>query len=567
MSVRRFGSLTRLLSSVCASSVLLAGCATDVRQDAQTHNAEFATEANQNLAVQDNLKGVTGPANVHIHHGLFLGSQGIRSKSGEPLPTYLEQSNSVRGLNLTSPLSLDQIARDLSNNLGIRISTENISLFSQRSGQSMTTANRADSVFGTGTISSQIAGVPTAPMVVGSYQGALSPLLDKIANHFDVDWRYHNGVISFIGMETREFTLASLPTIYTTSSSAQGSIMSGTDQGAISSGGSGQNGTQNADTSSITMNYWSQVNNTLSMMLPKGTLYSINQTSGTITVTARPSILDQVETYVRSENQRLLRQVQVSIKILDVEASNGENYHFNPSIVFNDAAKGIAFSYAGPAAMGSASGLAGGTLGVISGTTASKVASEFAGSTAALQALSQRTNSSLRNQGTVVAMNNQLAPLSDMDRQGYLAQMTQTLVQGASTSSVSLTPGTVNTGFSMSVLPRIQSDNTLILSYKLTISELLSITQVGTNTNFIQVPHVTNRSFYESVHIRSGDTIVMAGIRHNNNSLADNGVGKSNLWMLGGGTNTTNDRREVVVLITPTILDQSVSDGLVAAHR
>lgn len=543
-------NISRALLALMATSSLM-GCATAIRQDAQSHNAAYNAEADRNAAVLDNLQAYRGPANVKVEKGIYLGESGVKSNTGEPLPAAASAAHLVS----KTPMSIDQIARLISDQTGIRASVENLALFGTHTGSNGAAAPGATAdAFDTASLTGPLAGVSSSGMTF-NYTGPLAGFLDSVAAHFDVDWQFHNGVVEFLGVQTRQFTLEALPTVSTTKANIEGTLQSTNGSTGGSTGGSGGQSTSEQGTTSQTkLDYWNQVDGTLKSIVPAGTSYSVNRDAGTLTVTARPSILNQVEAYVRTENQRLERQVAIQVRVLTVSSDNNENYNFDPTIVFNDAARGLSFSYAGPAAVGAGAlaNAAASSVGIAA--TSRNTGGSFNGSSVALQALSERTNATLVTSASVTAMNNQTAPISILNQQGYLAQQTETLVQGSSTSSVSLTPGQINTGFTMSVLPRIMSNNELILNYNVTLSQLLAITNVGTATNFIQVPNVNSRSLLQSVRIRSGDTLVLAGFEGVNNSLDDRGTVSPNFFGLGGGTNTTNHRERLIILITPVIL-------------
>ncbi len=556
-----------LLASL--SLIALAACS----ESRETANAGFSNsmaQSERNLGVRRGMEAYRGPINVRTQNGVWLGEAGVRNNNGTSLPPELETRSGVT-INIDRPLSLDQVASRLSEITKIRHSVEGVAAWQGNS--SGAAAPAADAGLGIaglpgpafdsslGSVTASFGGLRPQGITL-KYNGTLTGLLNQVANHFEVDWEYRDGAVRFLGLQTKQFTLQAMNTEVETNTQIQSanSGTTGSSGGSGGGGGGGGGGTQNTTqgtTSKVSVNYWASVEATIKSMLPEGTAMALNANAGTITITARPSILRQVENYVRAENRRLARQVAVEVKVLSIEANDNDNYNANLSVLFRDVASGLNLAFNGPGA--AATGLTNSALvsaGIVSGTRQGQTLNSFAGSQAFVQALSARTNASLVTSTSTTALNNQVAPISVLNTRGYLARRTQTQVEGSSSPTVSLEPGTLNTGFSMSVLPRIFSNGEIMMNYNISIAEQVGdFQQVGTADNFIQVPNVNSRALNQSVRIRSGDTLVLGGFERVRTASTDSGAGKPTFRLFGGGMQATNTREMLVILITPVILE------------
>lgn len=269
--------------------------------------------------------------------------------------------------------------------------------------------------------------------------------------------------------------------------------------------------------------------------------------TGTITVTDTPSVLARVTEYINGQNSALNRQVSVNVRVLSVELTDGDNYGINWDAVYSNLASASnPFSVALKTAFPVASGA--GNI-IISAPATS--ASRWAGSSAMISALSTQGRVSELTSSTLVTLNNQPAPVNVGRRVSYLASSstTQTANVGATTA---LTPGTVQTGFSMTLVPHIIDGKEMLLQYSLDLSSLLRLSTITSGTSSIQAPDISTSNFIQRVRIQSGETLVVAGFDQDNLSAVSNGIGSAENAALGS-RNGTRKRTMLVVLIQPNI--------------
>ena len=142
-------------------------------------------------------------------------------------------------------------------------------------------------------------------------------------------------------------------------------------------------------------------------------------------------------------------------------------------------------------------------------------------------------------------------PVNVGRRISYLASSStsQTANVGSSTS---LTPGTVSTGFSLSLVPHIIDSRELLLQYAVDLSSLLRMQTISSGGSTIEAPDVSTSSFIQRVRLASNETLVVAGFDQDNLSAVAEGVGHAENTLMGK-RNGTAKRTMLVITIQPTL--------------
>ena len=404
-----------------------------------------------------------------------------------------------------------------------------------------------------------IGGMPppgqTGPITANSpftanYSGSLSGLMNLVSAYYGVNWKGEAQGLRFFVMDSKTYRIAALPGDTRLNSSVESSSNA-------SAGGSGSSASSGATQTGSSINstgvgfsglsVWSALESGIRQMLSTGGRVIASPATGTITVTDTPSVLSRVTEYINGQNSALNRQVSVNVRVLSVELTDGDNYGINWDAVYSNLASASnPFSVALRTAFPVASGA--GNI-IISAPATS--ASRWAGSSAMISALSTQGRVSELTSSTLVTLNNQPAPVNVGRRVSYLASSstTQTPNVGATTS---LTPGTVQTGFSMTLVPHIIDGKEMLLQYSLDLSSLLRLSTITSGTSSIQAPDISTSNFIQRVRIQSGETLVVAGFDQDNLSAVSNGIGSAENAALGS-RNGTRKRTMLVVLIQPNI--------------
>lgn len=139
----------------------------------------------------------------------------------------------------------------------------------------------------------------------------------------------------------------------------------------------------------------------------------------------------------------------------------------------------------------------------------------------------------------------------------YLAQTTPSLYSPGSTaaatgSSAGLTPGAIETGLNVSLLPSVQSDGRRILMQMgLSDTVLDSFGTAQSGGEAIQLPNTSGRESVMRTWLRSGQSYVVAGYQNLQTSATTNTPFTKTTWLAGGNRDITNAKDVLVVVVTP----------------
>jgi len=413
----------------------------------------------------------------------------------------------------------------------------------------------------------------------GTVKGAMEELAAKSGYYYDYD--LDKNTITWSALQTKTFDISFIPGVskYSVGNAANsaGSIASSSSSGSsgstTSTTSSGIDITATGEYSNLgndNLSVWDDMKQTITTLLsPKGKL-SVSQATTTITVRDHPSNVSDIGRYLDQMNKILSKQVHFDVQILDVQLNKQFQYGIDwTNVAYNIGSGGGSINFTANLATEAS----GGILSAATPAAANYVGgtkSKWATTSVFIKALEQQGKVAIVNQPSLTTLNDQMAQISILTQQTYLASQTTTLTAGASGansgfSQQALTPGIINTGLQLYLLPKIQDDK-IYLQISSTLSQLLSlstVTQTGqeytngsdipvTTTAAIQVPQMGQKNFNQRSVLRNGQTLVLAGFKNLQDYNQKNSV--AGLTALGGLAASSNNE-ELVVLITPTILN------------
>lgn len=402
---------------------------------------------------------------------------------------------------------------------------------------------------GASTSSDRSGGVGSTSIV---YSGNLAGLLDLVTSRYGIYWEWDGGSVNFFKTKSKTFRLAALP-----GDTSLSSVVSSKSNGVQSSGSGSSGSSSGSDSSSSKsemetgvkfsgMSVWNGIKENIQQMLSPAGRLSVTPATGTIAVDDTPVVLDRVGKFIEEQNIALSRQVVINVRVLSVHLTNTKDYGINWKAVYNSLGSEVSVALANPFNGAESSSKL--TVKALAG-------SPWNGTEAIIDALSQQGHVSQMTSASVVTLNNQPAPIQVGRQIGYLAASTTTLGTNGSGNSVSLTPGQVTTGFSMSVLPHILDNNKLMLQYSGDLSSLNDMGKVESGTSTIQTPDVDVRSFLQRVILNSGEVLVISGFEQFNLMSDTKGAGHPENALLGGGMSSSNGKDVIVVLVQPVLLN------------
>ncbi len=471
---------------------------------------------------------------ISVKDDIWLGNQSIRVNEGDPLPARFETDDGIT-LVSTSPVSLLQISEQITSLTGITVRVDDMILKEVQNAKQGQADEKA-----VGGVSNNT----DTDLFMPAYSGKLSGLLDQIVSRFALWWRYKNGVITFYKMETRVFTIYALPVTSNMSANIAGT----------SSGESGGSTSASMD-SSIQLDFWSQLEQAVTAMLPEGATLNVIPTNGTMTVTAPPFTLQRVSQYVNSMNEKLARQVAISVKVLNVTLSDSQQSAINVTSVLKFINEKLTFNLNSSAAS---------VEGVTSNLGMTLIPGDKHIDTTSLimQALKTQGTTSLMTSASVTTMNNRIAPIQVSTDESYVEKIETTM--NSDTTSVSITPAKINYGFTMEILPRILDHGRLLMMFTMTLTELEEMgkaTGGGTGTGedaetsstVVQLPKIRTRGFVQEIAMMSGATLMLTGFEQVQSSTGND------KQLFSYQNQAEKSRNIMVILMTPEVLISPLS--------
>lgn len=387
-----------------------------------------------------------------------------------------------------------------------------------------------------------------------TFNGKISGFLDLIAANYGVNWEVSDTAYSahFYKTKSKTFRLFALPgnTNMTAKVGRTSTVTGGAASSSSSSSGSAE---QKTGIEFNDLSVWKGVEDSLKTMLsPIGKL-TVTPATGTVTVQDVPVVLQSVESYIKEQNVALSRQVVINVRVLQVELNDSDSYGINWNAIYTALDGAASWALANTIAPGA---------GAVS-LTHRVLKNQWAGSSVMIDALSKQGKVSQVTSASLITLNNQPVPVQVGKQTAYLASSTTTIGTGGAGNTVSLTPGTVTTGFSLSMLPHILDGEKMMLQYSGDISSLTAMYTVSSGNSSIQTPEIDTRNFMQRVLIGSNETLVVTGFEQFNLSGQAQGVGNAENVALGGGVATKKGKTVLVVLIQPALTPpQSQSPGI-----
>lgn len=509
------------------ASLTLVACSTNRQVSKQVNSDTDAITKAIDLPKVQRLNG------IDVIDGAFIADAVI--KSPHPLPASFKQKI---GYITATPIPASEIISELSDRVGISIA--------------YSAANKTINLSYT--------------------DGPLTGLLDQIALLTDTYWEFREGRINFDRFMTKSFVIEELPrdeeaqsTLHVTSGNGSsggggggsgggggGGGGGGSTGGAQGSSGASQMGGGTISTSThYTRNSWQDIRRSAEALIKNssGASIDINPSIGVLTVTGTHSDVERVATWVADMNRYMGGQIEIDISVYNVDLQHEDNYGVNPIVNFNNKLKGAGYS------VQSSSGNIPASVGADTASTVTTSIlsnSRFVGSSAVLSALSTLGKVTNTYNKTEITKSGHAVVSNAGTNVGYLYSITSSQTANVGTS-VSLVPGVVNTGFGTVLLPRIVNGN-IELAVTLSSSQLDSISQAGSNGNYIQTPVTDSTTSQSDVVLHPGEALLLTSLTNTKAKSSHSGSGSAYVPMLGGGFDSFSEQSLMAVVVTAHIL-------------
>ena len=348
-------------------------------------------------------------------------------------------------------------------------------------------------------------------------------------------------------------------------------------------------GAGRSDSSKVTMSssadFWDELSKSLTAIVgnDKGRSVVISPMSGVIVVRAMPDELRNVAAYLKASQVSIERQVILEAKIIEVQLNDGYQSGINWGgfgyLKSSPESRG-SFGQISPGASlnpntadGAATLISNAVLSAIPGATLISSA-ENAGAmfglafqtsnfAALLNFLESQGNVHVLSSPRIATLNNQKAVLKVGTDEFFVTNVSSTTTATGGAGSVTTPSVTLQpffSGIALDVTPRIDQNNEIILHIHPSVSQVSTVNKtVNTGTGGTLNLPLASSSVSETdsvVRVRDGQIVAIGGLMRQATFDDRSGLpGLSRTSPLFGQTSLRSEKRELVILLKPTVVD------------
>ncbi|WP_203250193.1 hypothetical protein [Cysteiniphilum marinum] len=539
---KKKSSLSTLVIAALSSTLFLTGCA---NMEATEKKANEQYKQAQNLANKANLQ--QGDSLIHFSEDIFISGKSFEVKpEAKRLPEVFYQK---AGYNSNVEMTLASILRDLSEQSGISIRlTEDAKAYlanANKENKDKSTSNTPKPPLSASGQQDQ-QGVPEKLAVF--YSGDFKGLLDHVSSGFSLWWAYdeESNTVHVYRYETRTFRLDMLLKSFKTKESVKNTTTNDISPQNISSEyDTGEN------------KPWESAVNTLKALVGESGIVEPSPVAGFITVRTTPTLMLATQKYIDALNEVMRKRIALKIDIYDVQQKSGSNYGLNWDIVYKSTqgmldwnTTNIANALPNPFS----TDMKAGTL------TAGLTSGNFSGTQFILSALQNVGKTTYVTGQTAYTVNGYPTAINISQAITYVKEKSISTIGNDSSNNVesSTIPGTVNTGFYLTFIPKIIKGNEVLLSLSFDMSSLLNMreskTGSGDNVSYIELPTTQSKTFAQALPVKSGQAFILGAFNNTTANTGSNSIAGEEYWWAGGNKATSEEQTMTVIVVTPYII-------------
>ena len=282
------------------------------------------------------------------------------------------------------------------------------------------------------------------------------------------------------------------------------------------------------------------------------------QNTGMVIVKTTPEKMKEVASFMSAYISRATRSVALKVDIYDVIESSSSSYGMSLNLKLNGLLKTEVNTSNIPSGLSST---------IASSSDSGVISGKYNDSNVilnALQSFGKVTSHTTQMAYTVNAVSTALDTGTSMS---YVKERNvDTSTSGTSDLlEVSLTPGTVDTGFNLKLTPYISPNNDVLLNMSLIMSKLSNLRQVLTGGSddsaggYVELPTVNSKSFAYTSRLSSGEGLVIAAFNDDSENQGTASLAGEKLWFLGGNKGTSKEKIITIIIVTPYLVNNSVN--------
>lgn len=393
---------------------------------------------------------------------------------------------------------------------------------------------------------------------------AMSLMLDSMGYY----WVKEEGILHVRSRETRQFSVDYLRLIRSGSGTATAKVSSGGAGGGGEEGGGG--GGEGEDASAVVIghsdevDFWSELQDEIAELLSDDGSVVLNRLSGTVVVSDQHRYVTKVANFLERLQRSIHRQVDIRVRILEVKLEDSQALGVNWSRIADavDTSDAVDLLIDGTVASPA------GGFDRASSVFTLNYFDEDSGNTlsALVDALREQGDVEIVSQPHVRSMNNQTSLIKvGTDRTFFRREQSTDSTSAGSITTATDVPQVVTEGVVLSITPQIADNGWIMMDVSPVVTRVSSVSTVVNNAGIVQssAPNLDIAQVTSLVRARSGETVVIGGLIQTQSSVTDRSIPGTG-WLgafknLAGGNYTADIKSELVMVLTPVIVDARVS--------
>ena len=419
---------------------------------------------------------------------------------------------------------------------------------------------------------SEVQGTVTVDFRGLTLEKAMEAILESIGCYAEAE----GGLIRVRGLQTRVFTVDYLRLKRTGKTTMETDLSSGNNTTSSGgSGGSGSSGTVSVD-SSDEVDVWKDMAAQIQALLSAKGKVAVNSLAGTVIVSDTRKNVEQVGAYIGILSSRLNRQVDLDVRVLDVEFTDDREF----AIDWTQVVKQVGNTTLTASALLTPSGIPTTVFPGLSGANIPSLSISNTTIDLIIKAIEDQAKVRIASQPRVRSMNHQTAIIKVVREDPFFTSQSNVLQsQSGNAQGNNVQVNSVETGTVLSITPQISDDQ------KITLEILPSVTTLAGTDSFVQpitgvttnaagdilnstvqstnatAPRLRAKQASTVVRVNDRDTVVMGGfIEDQLNQVRKKVPVLGDIPLLGTlftGMADAKARREMVFLVSPTIVQDS----------
>lgn len=392
------------------------------------------------------------------------------------------------------------------------------------------------------------------------WNGTLVGFLNHLTDRLGLAWEFRDNTVVIMKYVTEFHEVAAFTgqTGYSMSTGGASSGKSGTSGSGASQSTSTKLDVTETDKASDSVESILAAVKQMIQSVP-GSTVTRSEGSGRMVVKTSREMQSQVRDFLKSENTSMLRQAQIQFDIYSVRTADSDERGLNWSAVFNTLSGIYGANITSPSTLtGATAGSVGLNILNTGNGNNSNTSARFGDSSVIVNLLKQYGTSVQYRPVSLLALNRTWAKKSRLSTEGYLAETTPGPASSTGVGAPGLKTDTVTTGDQYIAIPQILDNNTVLLKFGVSLSDLLGLFDVTVGTGLtiqkVQTPRVTSVNDQYTVALKPGEVIAISGLSRlvtttDQRSLAE---GASIGW--GGSRKIEMQRENFVIFVRPVIL-------------